>query len=203
MNSRIRRHLDSIFRGFEDTQRLRDFKEELAANLAEKIADLQASGLDEDTAFREAIATLGDIRAVYAQGEEEPRAGSVPTASKRRRNSFNPLEGTSFNPFQKEKDQDEEKAGSGLAWGVFLSGLAVYLYFGLNNIAGGFGSWWVLALFSYGIYHLLRGGFGCGTLLISVAILLHASIGRPLLIVLVILGVGMVVASLVKKARGT
>jgi len=83
MNSRIRRHLDSVFSGFEDTQRLRDFKEELAANLAEKIADLRASGLDEDTAFREAIASLGDIRAVYAQGEEDPRPASVPETGKK------------------------------------------------------------------------------------------------------------------------
>ncbi|HHX28285.1 MAG: permease prefix domain 1-containing protein [Bacillota bacterium] len=203
MNSRIRRHLDSIFRGFEDTQRLRDFKEELATNLAEKVADLQASGLDEDTAFREAIATLGDIRAAYAQGEEESRPGSVPRASKVRKTSFDPLEGVSFDPFNKEKDKDEEEERSRLAWGVFLSGLAVYLYLGFNNIAGGFGSWWMLALFFYGVYVLLRGGFGCGTVLILVAVLFHVGSKRSLLLFLAIVGVAMVITSLVKKGRRT
>jgi|GEM_PF-1407938 len=201
MNSRIRRHLDSVFSGFEDTQRLRDFKEELAANLAEKIADLRASGLDEDTAFREAIASLGDIRAVYAQGEEDPRPASVPETGKKWRTSFNPVAEMSFNPMAK-KEHKGKREGSGLSWGLFLIAIAVYLYFGLNNIAGGFGSWWMVTLFFYGVYCLLRGGLGCGTVLVAAAVLMYTGTKRSYLVLLGILGFVMVVASLIKKGRG-
>lgn len=198
MNSRIQKHLDNVFSGFEDTQRLRDFKEEVAANLAEKIADLQASGLDEDAAFREAIASLGDIRAAYAQGEDESHPRPVPKNPKKRKDSFNPVAGMSFDPFAKKRRREED---AGLAWGILLSGLAVYLYFGFSNIAGGFGSWWLVTLFFYGVYVLLRGGLGCGTLLIATAVLIYTGTKRWFLMLLGITGIVMVITSLVKKWR--
>lgn len=61
----------------------------------------------------------------------------------------------------------------------------------------------MLGLLFYGVYHLLRGGFGCGTLLISMAVLIYAGAKRSWLILLAIIGVAMVVTSLVKKGRRT
>lgn len=70
MTERIRDYLDALFSDVTETQKLRDFKEELTANLCEKIRDLRAAGLGDDRAFREAIATLGDIHSVFMQNED-------------------------------------------------------------------------------------------------------------------------------------
>jgi len=44
---------------------LRDFKEEVAANLSEKITDYVTTGFSGQDAFYKAISSLGDIRAAY------------------------------------------------------------------------------------------------------------------------------------------
>lgn len=82
MTERIRDYLDALFSDVAETQKLRDFKEELTANLSEKMRDLQAAGLDDDRAFREAIATLGDIYSVFVQEGGSPGARDArPTSS--------------------------------------------------------------------------------------------------------------------------
>jgi hypothetical protein len=56
--------VDSLFRGYEETAKLSDFKEELASNLDDKIASLVNKGLNEEEAFAKAAAELGDISAL-------------------------------------------------------------------------------------------------------------------------------------------
>jgi hypothetical protein len=54
-------YVDSLFSGYEETGALADFKEELASNMADKVASLVKKGMDEEAAFTKAAAELGDI----------------------------------------------------------------------------------------------------------------------------------------------
>jgi hypothetical protein len=54
-------YIDSLFAGYEDTETLRDFKEELQSNLNERIKSLIRKGAAEGEAFEKAAGELGDI----------------------------------------------------------------------------------------------------------------------------------------------
>ncbi|MDR2923799.1 MAG: permease prefix domain 1-containing protein [Treponema sp.] len=53
--------VDSLFNGYEQTEALADFKEELLANLNAKIENFIRKGMDTDAAFARASAELGDV----------------------------------------------------------------------------------------------------------------------------------------------
>jgi hypothetical protein len=53
--------VDSLFNGYEQTETLADFKEELLANLNAKIENFIRKGMDVDAAFAKASAELGDV----------------------------------------------------------------------------------------------------------------------------------------------
>ena len=57
-------YVDRLFADYEDTLEIRDFKEEIAGNLRERIQELIEKGLDEENAFDKATAELGDITAI-------------------------------------------------------------------------------------------------------------------------------------------
>jgi hypothetical protein len=59
MNSK--EFVDSLFKGYEETAALADFKEELLGNLNAKIENLVKTGVDEKTAFTKVSAELGDV----------------------------------------------------------------------------------------------------------------------------------------------
>ena len=61
LNEKINDYLDLLFSGVGPRQPLFDLKEELAINLKEKTQDIMARGLDEDQAFKEAVASMGDL----------------------------------------------------------------------------------------------------------------------------------------------
>lgn len=54
-------YVDRLFAEYENTKEIRDFKEEVAANLRERVQDFLKSGLDADEAFDKATEELGDI----------------------------------------------------------------------------------------------------------------------------------------------
>ena len=56
--------VDSLFKGYEETAELADFKEELLGNLNAKIESLVKKGADADAAFARASAELGDVSAL-------------------------------------------------------------------------------------------------------------------------------------------
>jgi hypothetical protein len=56
--------VDSLFKGYEETAALADFKEELLGNLNAKIEDLVKKGMGLEAAFAKASAELGDVSAV-------------------------------------------------------------------------------------------------------------------------------------------
>jgi hypothetical protein len=62
MNSK--EFVDSLFKGYEETAALSDFKEELLGNLNAKMENLVKTGVDEKTAFTKASAELGDVSAL-------------------------------------------------------------------------------------------------------------------------------------------
>jgi hypothetical protein len=57
----IRQHIDSLFAGYEETDALADFKEELESNLNERIDSLRKKGFDERASYDKAVAELGDV----------------------------------------------------------------------------------------------------------------------------------------------
>jgi MFS family permease len=57
-------YVDRLFADYEDTPEIEDFKEEITANLKERIKELMTKGQSEDAAFDKAIAELGDISAI-------------------------------------------------------------------------------------------------------------------------------------------
>lgn len=61
LDGKIARYIDDLFRDVGPSRELLDLKEELAANLRDKVADLQARGIDEEQAFREAVISMGDL----------------------------------------------------------------------------------------------------------------------------------------------
>ena len=56
--------VDSLFKGYEETAALADFKEELLGNLNAKIESLVKKGMDANAAFTRASAELGDVSAL-------------------------------------------------------------------------------------------------------------------------------------------
>ena len=60
----IRQYINSLFSGYEETNALIDFKEELESNLNDRINSLKKKGLDEEQASEKAIAELGDVSAL-------------------------------------------------------------------------------------------------------------------------------------------
>lgn len=61
MKDKIKKYVDHLFVDINDTKQLRELKEEISANLLEKINDLVASGKSENEAFDKAVSGLGDM----------------------------------------------------------------------------------------------------------------------------------------------
>lgn len=57
----IKQYIDSLFSGYEETNALADFKEELESNLNDRINSLRKKGMSEREAYDKAIAELGDV----------------------------------------------------------------------------------------------------------------------------------------------
>lgn len=61
VDQKVKSFIEQLFAGVGRSQQLFDLKEELATNLKDKIGDYQARGMDEETAFKEAVITMGDL----------------------------------------------------------------------------------------------------------------------------------------------
>ena len=59
MINKIRKHVDNLFKTFEQDEHTLDTKEELISNLLERIDDSIESGMNEEDAFNKAIGNLG------------------------------------------------------------------------------------------------------------------------------------------------
>lgn len=61
VNEKIHRKLDEIFASAEPSQELFDLKEELAANIRDKVSENKQAGMEEDQAIKEAFIAMGDL----------------------------------------------------------------------------------------------------------------------------------------------
>lgn len=61
MEKRVEEYIEKLFSHVGKSQQLFDLKEELATNMKEKIADYLSQGMDEEQAFKETIASMGDL----------------------------------------------------------------------------------------------------------------------------------------------
>lgn len=57
-------YFDRLFSDYEDTPKIKDFKEEIAGNLKERVKEFVSKGIPEEEAFDKAAAELGDITAI-------------------------------------------------------------------------------------------------------------------------------------------
>ena len=71
MNERLKTHVDSLFAGAPQTQKVLELKEELLANLNSKYDDLLAKGLAPDDAYSAVIAGIGDTSELVGQIQNE------------------------------------------------------------------------------------------------------------------------------------
>ena len=70
-------YVDRLFADYEDSPEIADFKEEIAANLSERVRDITATGLDEENAFEKAAAELGDITAIADEVGKKNRNAAI------------------------------------------------------------------------------------------------------------------------------
>jgi hypothetical protein len=91
MNTDIHRLLDEAFQGVEMTPDAQDLKEEVRANLVARTAELEAAGAAPADAARQAIAELGDVRALLDETTDaSPRARATDYASQQQRHRVRP-----------------------------------------------------------------------------------------------------------------
>jgi hypothetical protein len=61
MKDKIKKYIDSLFSDIHETKQLKELKEEVSANLMEKVNDYIANGTSEENAFEKAKDELGDM----------------------------------------------------------------------------------------------------------------------------------------------
>jgi len=85
LENKIQSYLGKLFAQAGTNRQLADLREELAANLTDKISDYKARGMDEDQAFREAIVSMGDMNKLI----DEVRQSSLTEETANTAASFN------------------------------------------------------------------------------------------------------------------
>ncbi|MCU9612370.1 permease prefix domain 1-containing protein [Caldibacillus lycopersici] len=73
MSINLQTYIDDLFKGYDETAELRDFKEEITSNLFERMNDLIKNGLNEKEAFTKAINELGDITTIANEISKQKR----------------------------------------------------------------------------------------------------------------------------------
>lgn len=61
MKEKVKKYVDDLFSDIYETKQLNELKEEVSANLLEKINDFIARGVNADEAFKKAVSNLGDM----------------------------------------------------------------------------------------------------------------------------------------------
>lgn len=62
MKDKIKKYVDGLFTDIYETKQLQELKEEINANLLEKVTDLVDGGNSAEVAFQKAVSSLGDMR---------------------------------------------------------------------------------------------------------------------------------------------
>jgi len=94
MNTDIHRLLDEAFGGIEMTPDAQDLKEEVRANLVARVDELESAGVSSTDAAHQAIAELGDVRALLDETTDAaPRATAAGYAALQQRHHVRPKPG--------------------------------------------------------------------------------------------------------------
>lgn len=78
MEYKIREYMDQLFESAPRTQRAYELKIELTQNLIEKYYALSAEGKDPEDAYNLTIMSIGDVRELFAQLEDDEEGNPVP-----------------------------------------------------------------------------------------------------------------------------
>lgn len=78
MEYKIREYLDQLFENAPRTQRAYELKIELTQNLIEKYYALVGEGKTQEDAFNLTVGSIGDVRELFAQLEEDENGQPVP-----------------------------------------------------------------------------------------------------------------------------
>lgn len=78
MEYRIREYMDQLFESAPRTQRAYELKIELTQNLIEKYYALVGEGKSQEDAFSLTVGSIGDVRELFAQLEEDENGQPVP-----------------------------------------------------------------------------------------------------------------------------
>lgn len=71
MNEKIRKYFEELFNEAPYTKKALDLKEEMISNANDKYQDLMAQGFSEEDAFRNVISSIGDVKSLFRELEEE------------------------------------------------------------------------------------------------------------------------------------
>src|SRR5690606_38865178 len=69
----VKKYVDSLFKDYEQTPALQEFKDEIISNLHARIDDLKARGIDDEEAFKKAVSELGDITSIADEISKQKR----------------------------------------------------------------------------------------------------------------------------------
>ena len=78
MEYRIREYMDQLFESAPHTQRAYELKIELTQNLIEKYYALVGEGKDPEDAYNLTIMSIGDVRELFSQLEDDEDGNPVP-----------------------------------------------------------------------------------------------------------------------------
>jgi len=70
-------YVDRLFADYENSPEIKDFKEEITANLTAHVRSLESRGFDEEEAFGKATAELGDITAIADEVGKKKRNEAI------------------------------------------------------------------------------------------------------------------------------
>jgi hypothetical protein len=127
MNERILRHVEELFMDAPQKRRIAEIREELLSNMNEKFNDLVAEGKSEDEAFGSVVAGIGDIGSLIddvAQIDRENFAEAGKAAAK------------------------TAAMMKAIAIGLYIIGVAVFLFCEIFNAVPGLGLIIMLSIFA-------------------------------------------------------
>ena len=73
MSKDVENYVNSLFKDYEQTSALQEFKEEIMSNLYARIDDLEKNGSNKQDAFTKAISELGDITSIADELSRQKR----------------------------------------------------------------------------------------------------------------------------------
>ena len=88
METRLRRHIGTLFEDAPKTRKAFELQEEMIQNLTEKYHDLLAEGKSEEVAYNIAVSSIGDIRDLLRELDETPGADPQTDQAWRRKSAL-------------------------------------------------------------------------------------------------------------------